>query len=124
MQGGGSLCARGGVSAGHYGIDFSKPKRVSANKVCTADDVQTITGVKQPSQDDMDSFFEKLATNSKSVALLNTVPKFCSNFVSAPTSEPNIPKCLGDLYSESNQHLTQEDLRVLCKRVAGELVVK
>ena len=107
----------------YVNIDFSKPKRVSANEVCTADYVQTITEVKQPSQDDMDSFFEKLATNSKSVALLSTVPKFCSEFVSAPTTEPNIPKCLGDLYSESNRHLTPEDLRVLCKHVADELVV-
>ena len=65
-------------------------------------------------------FLEKLA---KSVALLSTVPKFCGEFVSAPTTEPNIPKCLGDLYSESNRNLIQEDLRVLCKRVADELVV-
>ena len=103
-------------------IDFSKPKRLPANEVCTADDVETITMAKQPSEDDMGSLFEKLATNSKSVALLSTVPEFCSEFVSAPTTELNIPKCLGDLYSASNRHLTQEDLRVLCECVADELV--
>ena len=29
-------------------IDFSKPKRLSANEVCTAHDVEAETGVKQP----------------------------------------------------------------------------
>ena len=104
-------------------MDFSKPKRLSANEVCTAHDVEAVTGVKQPSENDTTSLIEKLATNSKSVALLSTVPEFCNKFVSAPITEPNIPMCLGDLYSETNQHLTQEELRLLCKRVADELVV-
>ena len=29
-------------------IDFSKPKRLSTNEVCTAHDVEAVTGVKQP----------------------------------------------------------------------------
>ena len=104
-------------------IDFSKPKRLSANEVCTAHDVETLTGVKQPSKYDMSSLFEKLATNSKSVALLSTVPEFCNKFVSVPNTEPNIRKCFGDLYSENNWHLTQEELRLMSKHVADELVV-
>ena len=105
-------------------IDFSKPKRLSANEVCTAHDVEAVTGVKQPSENDTSSLFEKLATNSKSVALLSTVPEFCDMFISAPNTEPNIPMCLGDLYSEDNRRLTQEELRLLFKCAADELVEK
>jgi len=83
-------------------IDFSKPKQLSTNEVCTAHDVEAVTGVNQPSEDDTSSLFEKLATNSKSVALLSTVPEFCNKFVSAPNTEQNIPMCFGDLYSENN----------------------
>ena len=87
--------------------------------MCTAHDVEAVTGVNQPSEDDTSSLFEKLATNSKSVALLSTVPEFCNKSVSAPNTEQNIPMCFGDLYSENNW----QELRLLCKRAADELVV-
>ena len=38
-------------------IDFSKPKQVSVSEVYTADDIETVTGVNQ-SSDDMGLLFE------------------------------------------------------------------
>ena len=104
-------------------IDFSKPKRLG--EVNTPDHERAIPEVNaaQPSGDDMQMFFAKLATNSKSIALLSAVPEFCDDFVSIPASEPNVPKCLGDLYDDRNRDLTNEELTALCERVADELVV-
>ena len=43
--------------------------------------------------------------------------------VSATAAEPNLPKCLGDLYSESNRDLTHEELVKQRKKIADELEV-
>jgi len=67
--------------------------------------------------------FRIVGDNSKSAALLSAVPEFSDEFVSIPASEPNVPKCLGDLYSNCNRYLTCEELTVLCERVADEFVV-
>ena len=104
-------------------IDFSKPKRLG--EVSTQDHAGSVVPVDaaQPSEDNMQMFFQKLATNSKSIALLSAVPEFSDEFISVPASEPNVPKCLSDLYSDCNRNLTPEELTDLCERVADELVV-
>jgi len=78
-------------SCGAVEIDFSKPKCIS--KVSTPDHASSIVSVDatQPSEDNLQTFFQKLVTNSKSTALLS---------VSIPASEPNLLKYLGDLYSK------------------------
>ena len=104
-------------------IDFSKPKRLS--EVSTPDHVRSVVPVNttQPSEDNMQMFFQKLATNSKFVALLSAVPEISDEFVSIPASEPNVPMRLGDLYSDCNRDLPREELTALCECVADELVV-
>lgn len=104
-------------------IDFSRPKQLC--DVSTLGNVGPVVPIDttQPSEDDMQMFFQKMATNSKSVALLSAVPEFSDKFVSIPASEPNVPKCLGDLYSDCNRDLTHEELTELCEHVADELVV-
>ena len=71
----------------------------------------------------VDVLSEIVGDNSKSAALLSAIPDFSDEFVSIPASEPNVLKCLGDLYSNCNQYLTCEELTVLCERVADEFVV-
>ena len=103
-------------------IDFSKPKRLSEVSTPTREAAAGIH-VAQPSNDEMGMLFEKVAMNSKSVALLSAVPDFCEKFVSTTATEPNLPKCLGELYSESNRDLTHEELVELCENTADELEV-
>ena len=103
-------------------IDFSKPRRLGEVSTPTCEATAKVH-VAQPSHHEMDMLFEKIAMNSKSVALLSTVPDFCDEFVSATATEPNLSKCLGDLYSESTRDLTHEELVKRCEKIADELKV-
>ena len=57
-------------------IDFSKPKRIS--EVTSAELVGSVLPIDatQSSEGDMQRFLQKLASNTKTVALLSAVPDF------------------------------------------------
>ena len=60
-----------------------------------------------PTETELNTFFDRLAESSTTVALLSTVPKYSDRFMNIPVPEPNLPPVLSSLYDEKHRNLTE-----------------
>ena len=69
-----------------------------------------------PTETELNTFFDRLAESSTTVALLSTVPKYSDRFVNIPAPEPSLPPVLSSLY-EKHRNLTESELTAKCQEV-------
>ena len=95
-------------------INFTKPKRGQEDRQLCIDSSMHET---DSTETELNTFFDRLAESSTTVALLSTVPKYSDRFVNIPAPEPNLPPVLSNLYDEKHRNLTESELTAKCQEV-------
>ena len=98
-------------------INFTKPKRGQEDRQLCIDSSMHETEVAIPTETELNTFFDRLAESSTTVALLSTVPKYSDRFMNIPVPEPNLPPVLSSLYDEKHRNLTESELTAKCQEV-------